>query len=196
MCLLLLAGPPVAAEVEVGPFIGLRSGGEATVGGGVLNQAPDFDFDDSASYGLVADYRLGADTWLTFLWSHQETEFGTSGLLPGAFGIDVDYLHAGGVYRPHRDGKTSPFVMVSAGVTLFSAEPSGFGSEAGVSMAAGGGAKIRIGDRVGLRLEARGYATFHDAIFDGICGGTGCSFALSSDGLFQVEGLMGLAIAF
>jgi len=187
-----LAAPAAVAEVELTPTVGIRFGGS------VETDRNDDTIDPSASFGLTLDLPLAPEKWISVLWSHQRGEFTASGLLQNEdpFELDIDYIHAGGVYRPNPGKKSQPFVMVTAGATWVRPQPAGFSDELGLSAMVGGGAKLAFSPRIGLRLEGRGYLTFTNVTINGTCGGVGCTVRFSSGGIFQFEMLGGVTFSF
>jgi hypothetical protein len=194
-CLLiatLTAIVPALAGVEFTPTLGIRAGGSTETDFG------DDTIDPSVSYGLTLDVPLAPEKWIAVMWSHQRSEFDSGGLLgsDSSFELDIDYLHAGGVYRPGPNKKAQGFVMVGAGLTWIRPQPSGFGDEFGLSGVLGGGAKFVISPRIGLRLEGRGYLTFTEMKVSGTCGGFGCSVRFSGGGILQFDALFGVTFSF
>ena len=195
LTLLLLAvvvsGVVPAAEQELSGSLGLRGGGEM--------KQRDVDgttrsLDVSAAISINYGRRLRSDTWFTAFWSHQQTEFDSAGAFSddSSFDLDIDYLHAGGTYRPERDGRAEGFVTFTMGLTWYRPERAGFGDEYGFSLSAGGGTQIPLSPRCDLRLAARGYVTFTSARFGGQCASGGCTFSFTGEGTFQLEGLVGI----
>ena len=61
----------------------------------------------------------------------------------------------------------------------------------------GFGYMVPIAPGLGLRLEARGYATFINSSGGMFCkGGSGCAVSIKGDTLYQGEGLIGLTARF
>ncbi len=190
----VLCVPAAAGENELAIALGLRAGGELEISG--TGRSPDLDA--TAAYGLIYNRRLRPETFVTAFWSHQSTEFTAPGeFIDGdSFGIDIDYLHAGSVYRPDREGAAQGYVQVTAGLTWYRAQRSGFGDELGFSLAAAGGGEFRISERLAFRLEGRLYATLTSVSFAGQCVSGGCTFAVSGSGALQFEGLGALVLRF
>jgi len=188
----IVAASAALAEVELTPTLGIRFGGS------IESDFSDDTIDPALSFGLTLDLPLAPEKWIAVLWSHQRAEFTATGLFQDedSFELDIDYIHAGGVYRPNPSKKTQPFVMVTAGLTWVRPEPGGFSDGLGLSGMVGGGAKFVLSPRIGLRFEGRGYLTFTDVTVSGICGGVGCSVRFSSGGIFQFEALGGVTFSF
>jgi hypothetical protein len=172
--------------------VGLRSGGEV--------EAIPFDrdpgFDAAFSYGLTYNHGLSADTALEIVWSRQDTELRVDGLFPDSdeFGMTVDYLHAGAVYRPQRTSGQRPYVAFSVGLSSLDPEPLGFDTDLGFSFAVSGGTTLRLGERVGLRLLGRGWFTFSEGTFAGMCGSIDCRLEIDGGGFAQYEASAGIVI--
>jgi hypothetical protein len=184
---------------ELTPFLGLRFGGSVES----VSSGDTFDIDSSASYGLVFDYPLSGETTVQFLWSLQDTEVDASGADgdgPSRFPLDVHYFHVGTTYSPGQPRKKRGFVGITVGATHFNPEAGGFGSETRFSVAAGGGVKLKLSERLRLRIEGRAYLTFvssNSAVFcTGGGSGASCAFSFSGDAFVQGEIDVGLSIAF
>jgi len=184
---------------ELTPFLGFRFGGSVES----LSSGESFNVSESASYGLVFDYPLSRETTVEFLWSLQDTEVDGSradGSGPSRFPLDIHYFHVGATYSPGEPRKKRGFVVITVGATHFNPEEGGFGSETRFSVAAGGGVKLKLSERLGLRIEGRGYLTFvngSSAVFcTGGGAGGGCAFSFAGDAFVQGEIDVGLSIAF
>ena len=195
MAVIVFAGaPPVtsAANNEIGVLVGLRLGGDVNS----VDTNAKLEIDESATFGLVYSRVLSPATEFEFTWSRQPTEIRAPA---GDFGLDIDYIHAGATYHPGSK-KVRPYVAASAGLTHVDPDAAGFDSEVYLSMAVGGGAKVWLNDRVGLRFDGRFYFTFasgDSALFcSGGGSGGGCSFSFSGGGLFQTELNAGVVFAF
>ena len=191
LVVIMISGTPTvlpAADNEIGVFVGFRLGGD--VNGVATNEK--FSIDESANYGLIYSRVLSPATEFEFTWSRQPTEIRAPN---GDFGLDIDYIHAGATYHPGKD-KVRPYVAASAGLTRAIPDAAGFDSETYLSMAVGGGAKVWLNDRVGLRFDGRFYLTFATGDASLFCGGGGCSFSFSGSGLFQTELNAGVVVAF
>lgn len=186
--LLLVAVPTVAAaqtKFELTPFWGYRFG--ASFEDSDFNR---FDLDDDRSWGLILGYDLGRHFQLELLYSRQETVLSEEHRhhnLP-LFDLDVDYYHAGVSYV-FGAGQARPFVALSMGVTEFDPQDPFYSNDTRFSVGVGGGVKLMFGKHLGLRLEARGFAT--DTADDR------CDCYDDDEGdLWQVEGLAGVVLAF
>ena len=182
-----VAMAPAAAEGwEIVPFAGVRFGGDLED----ASTGDRFDFDATPAWGLTLGRVLGEETRIEATWSHQETS-----LEEGSIDLDVDHLHIAGVYEPVPSGRTRGYVLASAGLSRFDSSVAGAGSETRFSLGVGGGARVPLGGRWSLRLEARGWAVLTSGSAGAICSG-GCLFVFSGSGLLQLEATAGLAVAF
>ena len=155
--LILLAIPLSHAEKnELMPMFGFRFGGQVER----LETSQDFSVGSDLSYGLVYSRVLSPQTEFEFIWSRQSTAIDA----PQAVGessldLDVDYYHAGATYHPSTKS-VRPYVAASAGLTRADPSPSGFDSELFLSLGVGGGVRVYLNDRIGLRFDGRAYFTF------------------------------------
>jgi len=179
----LIFEPALAVErdVEIAPFIGLRSGltldPEST-------GADDAEADPSASWGLSVGWRVRPDGWLEVLFDRQTLDF-SGGTSSGTrrFGVDVNTLQFGGGWEPPRRG-ARPYVTVAVGLDQVGADSGSVSHSVGLSTSIGAGVKVPLGRRAHLRLEARGWGTVTDSTVEVACG-PGCSFSYSGTGWWQ-----------
>lgn len=198
-CLVLLASAPLMAQtkdllgeerVEIAPFYGFRTGGGFTY---TVNGAA-YDIKNTASFGGVVDVNLGHDNFkLELLFSRQSSEVEAEGLFqPGLLDLTIDYYQAGVLQEVGSD-QGRFYIGVLAGVTRFA--PDAFDSEVRFSMSVGAGIKLYPTRHVGLRLDARGYATFVSGSGGMFCSG-GCVFSYSGSSLWQGDFTGGIVFAF
>lgn len=193
--ILVLLPAPVRAEwgVELTPFAGFRFGGsfeDNTTG-------IDLDADEGESFGIILDVRAAQDSRYELFYSFQKTELERGGPFTGEslFDLDVHYLHAGGSLLFPGE-RVVPFIGGGLGLTFFSPHGPGLDSEIYFSLSLGGGARIPISKRVGVRLEGRGFLTILPERSDIFCvssGGAACDVRVQGDVFGQVELLMGLS---
>lgn len=178
------ATPAGAARWEIVPIVGYTLGGDVRE----IGTGSQVDFDASGTFGLAVGRALGRETRVEGTWRHQPTD------LEGR-GLDLDHLHFTGVYEPRRTRKAAGYVLASLGLTRLDLDEPGAESETQLSVSAGGGARVSLGPRLSLRLEARGWAVFTSASTAVFCS-RGCTYEFSGDGLFQFEVSAGLAFPF
>lgn len=182
---------------EITPYGGYRYGGEFKETDGNLS----IDLDDSESYGIILNARHSPVTQWEILYSRQQTTANTTGLglSDPRLDIDVEYLHAGGTYL--WDGDTvRPFLAATLGVAQVDVTTPGYDRDSFFSFSLGLGLQVAPSNRVGLRLEARGYGTLLDSSSDLFCefGPTNNICAVRIDGtvMWQVEALAGIVFRF
>lgn len=145
-------------KIELTPFGGFMFGGKMRFYEG------DFKIQDNANYGLVMDVELAKDTKLELMWAHMNTtgqfngKYGYDFLTTDPFNLGVGYIQIGSVREINYDN-IRPFGAFTLGTTYFL--PSGNSSSVQYddtwkfSVTLGGGAKIWLTDRVGIRLQGR-----------------------------------------
>lgn len=185
--LLLAAGPSVAAaqtKFELTPYWGYRLGSNFED-----NDYNQFELDKDRSWGLILGYNLNRHFQLEFLWSRQQTVLSEEYRFENLplFDLDVDYYHVGVAYE-FGSGQARPFAALSLGFTEFDPQDPYYDNDTRFSVGLGGGVKMMFGRHLGLRLEARGFAT--DTASDR------CGCHDDEGDLLQVEGLAGVVLAF
>lgn len=192
--LLLLAPAAVRAErgFEITPFAGFRFGGsfeDNTTG-------TDLKVGESGSFGLILGLRDTPETHYELFYGFQRTDLRGGGTFGGnpLFDLDIHYLHLGGTYEFPLE-KVTPFVSGGVGLTFLDPSGAGLDSSTNFSLSLGGGMKIPITSRVGVRLEGRGYLTIlpdSTEIFCVSSGGAACAVRVTGDVLGQFELLGGV----
>ncbi len=182
-----------AADFEVTPILGYTFGGgfEDSVTGTNL------DVDESESYGIILGFTPVSGTQYEFFYSHQPTRLVVdSGLFTSnpLFDLDIDYFHIGGIYGKEY-GKLYPYASGGLGLTYMNPE-SGGDSETKFSLSVGGGTKIFLTDRIGIRLEGRALGTLFDGSGAVFCSNGRCAVHISGDMLWQFSMFSGLILAF
>jgi hypothetical protein len=195
LALLLLFPTPSRADwsAEITPFAGFRFGGsfeDNTTG-------LDLEVDEGESFGIILDVRATHETEYELFYSVQKTELQGEGLFAGTplFDLDIHYLHIGGTYLFPGE-RVNPFISGGLGLTYFSPDGPGLDSEIYFSLSLGGGTKIPISKRVGLRFEARGFLTILPDNTDIFCvssGGAACAVRVQGDVFGQVLLLAGIS---
>lgn len=165
-----VAVPATAVELELTPWVGYRDGDyhQSEQLFGIPENPPPGearqDSESSPAYGLVAGFGVGGGWQIEVLASRQETELrlDTGSLVfvraPGEPDFEVTHLQVGLAYT-WGEGPLRPFAAAAAGASRVEIEPVLFPGvdEDAFSVSAGGGVKVPLGARFGLRLEGRGY---------------------------------------
>ena len=191
--LILTATFAHARGFQLTPFVGYRLGGDFED----AKTEEEIELGDDASYGIILNVDYEENTELEFLYGYQGTELKPDDLFTGEsfIGLGVHYLHLGGTYFWDYEW-AKPFVASTIGVTILDPHPGGLDSEVRFSLSIGGGVKLFASDRLGLRLEGRGFGTFFDGGGAVFCGEGGCSAIIESEVLVQFEFRAGVIFAF
>jgi len=190
----LVPGVVRASDFEIVPIIGYSLGGgfEDSVTGTQL------EVDDSTHYGIILDFKDTPVTQIELYYSLQPTRLKSDGgALVGnpLFDMDIHYIHVGGTYMAE-DEKVKPYVVGTFGATYMDPKKAGLDSETRLSMSLGGGVKLFMTDRIGLRLEGRGFGTYFGNSSAAFCGSGKCAISMEGDLFFQFTANAGLIIAF
>lgn len=190
-------GQDAAYNFELTPFAGLTTGGDFDD----MTSGASLALDDSSSFGLILDIRESDNTQWEILYSLQATEADTTGLpISGSpLGIDVHYIQGGGTYLFEGDN-ARPYLAATIGASYFEPGLGGVDSETFLAFSIGTGLHIRPNDRLGIRLEARGYGTLLDSDSDLFCqsgpAGAVCAVRVEGTVLWQFQAFSGFVFRF
>ena len=182
---------------EITPFGAYRYGGEFEDADSSLS----LELNDGASYGLIFNARHSPTTQWEIIYSHQETDAVTAGLglSDPVLDIDIDYLQAGGTYLWEGD-TARPFLAATLGVAQVDIGNAGYDSDSFFSFSLGLGLQFAPTNRLGLRLEARGYGTLLDSDSDLFCqfgpSNNVCAVRIDGTIMWQLEALAGIVFRF
>ncbi len=188
----LLAGQQAAAvEYEFIPFAGYRFGGSLDE----EESGKSVDLKEGGDWGFIIGGKASNTTRYELLYSRQNSGLTDTTYPNNAFGLAIHYLHLGGTADVYQAEFTS---FVSGGMGLTHMSPDGYGleNETRFSLSLGGGLKWYPTDRLGVRLELRGYGTLTSGESSLFCDGESCNFHISSDLLPQFETNLGLIFRF
>lgn len=184
-------------DFEITPYGAYRVGGQFEEQDGSLS----IDIDDSSSYGLVFNARHSPVTQWEIIYSRQETSADATGLglSNSTPDLTIEYLQAGGTYL--WDGeRVRPFLAATIGGTRIDVNSPGFDSDAFYSFSLGLGLQINPSSRLGVRLEARGYATLLDSDSDLFCQfsptNNVCAVRINGTIMWQTEAIAGIVFRF
>ncbi len=201
------ARPPGYAPAQKERRLELTAFGGWEVSSDVTTSTGSIQIDDAPGYGVALDWALAPGQQAELLWVYSATDARLRGTIPGAqgsssFPVDSHYLQLGGTYAVSR-GTVEPFVSGSLGAALYlpgTIQLDGGGTLAPAAtwrfaFTLGGGAKIWLGDRIGLRLQARLLAPvfFSGAAF---YSGPGGSALTVSAGIPYVQGDFSAGLTF
>jgi len=196
ICLLLIQTPaPTLAEgFQITPFLGYRVGGDFEDG----VTGAELSLSEEETYGIIIGRDTAPGQQAEFFYSFQPSRLTAGGIFtPGVLAdVDVEYFHIGG--RQYWElGSTKPFVVGSVGATHFAPHSSSLGSETRFSIGFGGGLELVASERVAIRLEGRGFATFFNSDGAVLCDSSGgCIVLVASDVIWQFEVGAGVSFKF
>lgn len=181
------AAPALAGSFELSLLGGLRMGGELE--DGLTGEYRSVEA--SPSFGLAIGFPLEPERILEVVWTHQEGQVDGASADGGPVSFDLDTVGIGGT-ADWRRGRWRPFLSGTAGVTVLSPEQPGFDTAVLFTMTLGGGAKVPVSPKLGLRFEGRGVFMLATSSTSGVCGGGRCVLSFSGSGIVQLELLTGL----
>lgn len=181
-------------RLEIAPLVGYHFGGSFDIEG--TDDA--WDLDDSSSFGLLFDLENDANTQWELLYSRQQTRATLdSATLPASrIDVKVQALQLGGTY--HGTGeKLRPYVAMTIGGTRIDADTA---SDTFFSGSIGAGLQVMPNARLGLRVEARAYATLTDSDSDLFClvspDQNVCAIRIEGEVLGQLQTFAGIVFRF
>lgn len=190
----LAAALPAAAQsskLNLALYGGYRGGGSFQQD---TSPFASVDMKSSASGAAAFNFAVDAMRQGQIFVSYQSTDIEASNSTP-QLPLKVTYLHFGGTN--YFDGAIGRGVYVAGGIgaTWMTPGLNGLDSEVRPSLNLGLGWEWPITGALSLKAELRGYFTLINSNSALFCSG-GCVVAIKGDGLTQVEGLLGLSLAF
>ncbi len=151
---------------ELTPYAGYRVSSDLETEDAASGDEVDLDLDETGSFGLILNIPADYPTEWEFLVSRQSTEIRRSdGILAVSdplADLDITYLQAGGTYLFEGE-RARPYFVATLGAAHFDPDGEGLDSETFFAFSFGGGVKLAPTSRIGLRLEARAFATLVDS---------------------------------
>ena len=189
--LTLAAAAPAAAQNSLAVYGGYRGGGSFEQDSSPQSS---IDIKSSASGALAFNFAVDAARQGQVFVSYQSTDLEASSTTPKV-PLTITYLHFGGTN--YFDGAIGRGAYVAGGIgaTWMSPSLNGLSSEVRPSLNLSLGFEWPISGALSFKAELRGYFTLINSNSSLFCSG-GCVVAIKGDGLTQVEGLLGLNLAF
>jgi len=172
-------------------------------GGAINTSGGRLTLDDTENFAGVLNFNVRPGAKAELYYSYQPTTlrveqpFGIQELAP----MGVHYFQLGGRYEPVRSGKLTPFIVATAGATLFDAQRNTQGIDYGsswlFSFRFAGGATAWLTSRLGLRGEVALLLPIQWSGGGFLCGAGGC-YGTVAGGTSIAQGTAGggLSIAF
>jgi len=138
-------------SIELTPFIGYQLNGRIDFIEG------NFKMDNAMSYGGTLSVGIGHNVFGEFSYSRSDTKGiyrKYSGNTDYDYDMAVQYFQLGGI-KAVGNGPVRPFLLFSGGAAWFQMKDNNINDEVVFSMALGGGLKVFLSDRIGLRLQGR-----------------------------------------
>ncbi len=194
---------PTRGRFELTPTVSYNFGGTLSAESSYFEYS-DLETADAEAFGITFGIPLSPRAQIELLASRQQTRLeNASGFFPGGPGavdLDVSYYHVGGLFQ-WGSGQVHPFVVASLGVTTLVTDLPGSRDESKFSGSIGGGVKLFLTERIGLRVEARGFRTLVEGDDNGIDGCDHCDDYRDgieygyADTFDQMQASVGLIIA-
>jgi hypothetical protein len=149
--LLIASAVDTKAQVQIFGLAGYQTNSNVTVAQGELN------FKDDVTYGLGFDVDVDRQTKLEVSWNMSPTKIELNEYLGSTVPVtdlNIHHFQGGAVFEPKKD-KVSPFGLFTLGATWFQPKESNLSDEVRFSIAFGGGVKVYLSDKVGLRFQGR-----------------------------------------
>ena len=181
LLLLILGGfimnDTFAQAIEIGGFYGYNLNTRART------YYDDFTLDNNPNYGGQLSVEMATDFFVELTYNRSDTEIKyTYDYANESLAMSSEYYQIGGLQQISTDGPLSPFGAISLGVSRFNLKESYAADDlyAGdkwfMSVALALGTKIYLGERLGIRLQARmGLPMGLNGVWLGT-GGSGASF--------------------
>lgn len=188
---------------EIGAYGGYLIGGTAE--GQSSTDAITASIENAASYGATLDFALRPGAFAELSYSRQVTQVDVRTRIgtfdnQARYDLTAQYLQIGGLteFRIRRAEWFRPTIGGTIGATVFTSDQEGYNYEEWrPSLLLEGGAKLRFGDHLGVRLRARLLTTLitsNSALF---CGTThGCSMTVAGTAVYQGEFGAGAYVTF
>jgi outer membrane protein with beta-barrel domain len=187
------ADEPKYNRFEITPFVGYLAGGEFED----PTDGSDRDLDAGTDFGFFAN--AAADWWRHYEMIYVRQSTKVDGVEP--FDMDVEYLQFGGTvsYPDAEYTHVIPYFGMTIGAARFSPDGPGLNDETKFAATIGGGLRIPINERFGVRLDLRAFGTVLNSESDIFCvssSGLTCRIKAKGDFFLQYAANLGFTIGF
>ncbi len=194
-----------ARQWQISPLAGYTYGGAFEE----EDTGIDLDIKESPSVAFAIDAEYEPDSQIEFYVSRQATKLRADlddddeidlALFPDGdtlFDLDIYYIHIGGTYLwQERMNDFQPYIVGTLGVTHFVPRDSDYDPSTRPSLSLGLGARYWVTQHIGLRAEARGFATLFNGSGSVFSNSEGLSIHVSSDAIGQIVANAGVFFEF
>lgn len=179
---------------EVTPLIGYRFGGDFDTSRDKVHNK--IELSEDTSYGFLTAWSFDRKRQGEFLISHYNTKFSESANSSvDNTGLGITYAHLGGNV-PISEGPVPFYITGGFGLTHLAPKDDQLSNETRFSVNVGLATKIKLSERVSLRLDSRLYGTFFNSDSAIFCEVETCAIYISSDIWFQSEVSAGITYRF
>lgn len=151
MAIVMVASIQVNAQkLELTPIIGYETGAKVNTSAGYLR------ISDGMVYGGALNIGLGGGRYAELSYTHMGSNLSLDGVVrEDICDLAVDYYSIGALQEMMPDAKATPYGLFSLGVVNYRPTSGGYSSENKMHVSLAGGLKIRLSERIGVRLQAR-----------------------------------------
>lgn len=197
---LLCTASPVHAQeqpkynnFEFTPFVGYMAGGEFED----PTDSSSRDLDAGSDFGIFVN--AATDWWRHYEMFYVRQSTKVKGFEP--FDMDVEYLQFGGTvsYPDAEYTHVIPYIGMTVGAARFSPDGAGLDDETKFAFTLGGGLRVPITQRFGVRLDLRAFGTVLSSEGDIFCvssAGATCRIKAKGDFLLQYSANLGFIVGF
>jgi hypothetical protein len=189
-------------EVEFTPTVGYIWGGGFNTQANVAAPAGRLEVADALGYGAEVGFSPNGRSWFELTYMRQDSDLTfrpNNGGASTSAGFATNYIHVGGRQEFGVSPRIHPFIGGGLGLTVYDVKEQGFGTNTQFSMSLAGGARMSLGksDKVGLRLNLRGWFSFvPSGTYGTWCGFYGCFVTEGTASVTQGEVSGGLVFKF
>jgi hypothetical protein len=189
-------------EVEFTPTIGYIWGGGFNTQSNAAIPAGRLEIGDDLAYGAEVGFSPNGQSWFELTYMRQDTDLtfrANNGSIEQSAKFATNYIHVGGRQEFGVNPRIHPFIGGGLGLTVYDVKEEGFGTNTQFSLSLAGGARMSLGksDKVGLRLNLRGWFSFvPSGTYGTWCGFYGCYVTEGTASVTQGEVSGGLVFKF